>query len=212
MRSLFARCRSASFFKRFVSEIAPFSRKTYQSCHCEEGAAFAPDAAIFNETICHPVTNYGCAERNRTLKESGTTQRIHVFCDRDFFLFRAPVLRCGMPYLWLKDCRVAALLAMTRNCSGFVWKTDGFGRMQVFSSRIDVPFLHDPHNDTKLRRFWVKIACFARILTLPLHADGCRLLVFRTLLQSAGVSKSPELPETVGNWGLHFGKNAFIIN
>ena len=32
-------------------------------------AHFAPDAAIFNETICHPETNYGCAERNRTLKE-----------------------------------------------------------------------------------------------------------------------------------------------
>ena len=31
--------------------------------------ARAPDAAIFNETICHPGTNYGCAERNRTLKE-----------------------------------------------------------------------------------------------------------------------------------------------
>ena len=51
MRSFFARCRSAPFFKRFVPEIAPFSRKTNQICHCEEGAAFAPDAAIFNESI-----------------------------------------------------------------------------------------------------------------------------------------------------------------
>ena len=32
-------------------------------------------------------------------RESGMTQRIHVFCDRDFFLFRAPVLRHGMPCL-----------------------------------------------------------------------------------------------------------------
>ena len=30
--------------------------------------ARAPDAAIFDETICHPVTNYGRAERNRTLE------------------------------------------------------------------------------------------------------------------------------------------------
>ena len=30
---------------------------------------------------------------------SGTMQRIHVFCDRNFFLLRAPVLRHGMPYL-----------------------------------------------------------------------------------------------------------------
>ena len=44
-------------FKRFVPEIAPFSRKTDQICHCEEGAIFAPDAAIFNEAICHPGTN-----------------------------------------------------------------------------------------------------------------------------------------------------------
>ena len=28
-------------------------------------------------------------------------QRIHVFCDRDSFLLRAPVLRCGMPCLRL---------------------------------------------------------------------------------------------------------------
>ena len=51
MRSFFARYRSASFFKRFVLKIVPFSRKTNQICHCEEGAAFAPDAAIFDETI-----------------------------------------------------------------------------------------------------------------------------------------------------------------
>ena len=30
--------------------------------------ARAPDAAILNETICHPVTKYGRTERNRTLK------------------------------------------------------------------------------------------------------------------------------------------------
>ena len=29
---------------------------------------------------------------------SKTTQRIHVFCDRDSFLFCTPVLRHGMPY------------------------------------------------------------------------------------------------------------------
>ena len=34
-------------------------------------------------------------------RESGMTHRIHVFCDRDFFLFRTPVLRRRMPYLRL---------------------------------------------------------------------------------------------------------------
>ena len=33
--------------------------QAYRFCHCEEGAAFAPDAAIFNETICHLETKYG---------------------------------------------------------------------------------------------------------------------------------------------------------
>ena len=36
--------------------------QAYQICHCEEGAFFAPEAAIFNGTICHPETKYGCAE------------------------------------------------------------------------------------------------------------------------------------------------------
>ena len=115
LRLFFAQCRSASSFKRFVPEIAPFSRKTYQICHCEEGAFFArcrsassfkhsfrklfrfsakptrfviarraraPDAAIFDGTICHPGTNYGCAERNRTINKergSGTMQQIPCF-------------------------------------------------------------------------------------------------------------------------------------
>ena len=67
---------NCSVFNRFVPEIVPFSRKTHQICHCEEGAAFAPDAAILNGTICHPVTNYGRAERNRTInKERGSRMK-----------------------------------------------------------------------------------------------------------------------------------------
>ena len=72
-----------------------FFDQTYRFCHCEEGAAFAPDAAIFNDAICHSVTKYGRAERR---------SRSYVFCYKYSFLLRAPVLRHGMPYLWLKDC------------------------------------------------------------------------------------------------------------
>ena len=36
--------------------------QAYRFCHCEEGAIFAPDAAIFNDAICHPETKYGYAE------------------------------------------------------------------------------------------------------------------------------------------------------
>ena len=50
-------CRFVKNYKLFVLRTVLFSRKTYQSCHCEEGAAFAPDAAIFDDAICHPGTN-----------------------------------------------------------------------------------------------------------------------------------------------------------
>jgi len=56
-------------FQTFISEIVPFSNVSFrkllrfpakpQICHCEEGAALAPDAAIFNGTICHPGTRHG---------------------------------------------------------------------------------------------------------------------------------------------------------
>ena len=41
------------------------------------------------------------------------------FCDRDSFLLRAPVLRHGISFLRLKDCHVAALLAMTQKWQVF---------------------------------------------------------------------------------------------
>ena len=38
---------------------ASFSSKTCQFCHCEEGAFFAPDAAIFKPEAWHPITKHG---------------------------------------------------------------------------------------------------------------------------------------------------------
>ena len=114
--ALFARYRSASFFKRFVPEIVPFSNVSFRKLFRFPAKptrfviarrARAPDAAIFDETICHPGTNYGCTERNRTInKERGSKMKLGnpCFCDRNFFLLCASVLRHGMPYLRLKDC------------------------------------------------------------------------------------------------------------
>ena len=114
MRSFFARYCSASSFKRSFRKLLRF--QSFRSGNCSVfpqnppdlslrgGRIFAPDAAIFDGTICHPGTNYGCAKRNRTInKERGSRmkQGIHVFCDRGFFLLRAPVLRCGIPCLKL---------------------------------------------------------------------------------------------------------------
>ena len=57
-------------------------------------------------TMRFVIPKRNVVERNETEpwneeRERGTKQRIHVFCDRDSFLLRAPVLRCGMPYLRL---------------------------------------------------------------------------------------------------------------
>ena len=43
---LFLRSIAPQNLKLFVLETVLFSSKTYQICHCEEGAFFAPDAAI----------------------------------------------------------------------------------------------------------------------------------------------------------------------
>ena len=157
LRLFFVRYCSAPFFKCFIPEIAPFSRKTHQICHCEEGAILAPDAAFFDGTICHPGTNYGCAGRNRTLKgrERKRNEAANpLFCNRAFFLFRAPVLRHGMPRRSLKDCHVAALLAMTQNWNVFVWKTDVFCFMRSFFARCcSAPFF---------KRFVPEIVSFSR--------------------------------------------------
>ena len=100
-------------FQTFIPEIVPFSivsfRKLFRfpakpTRFVIARRARAPDAAIFDGTICHPGTNYGCTERNRTINKergSGMKRRIPCFCDRASFLFRAPVLRHGMPYLKL---------------------------------------------------------------------------------------------------------------
>ena len=64
-----------------------------------------------------------------------TTQRIHSFCDRGSFLLRTPVLLCSRASL--RDA-IPQTLRLPRRCA--------------------------PRNDTELKRFWVKIAYFARIL------------------------------------------------
>ena len=126
MRSFFARCRSALSFKRFVPEIVSFPRKTYQSCHCEEGAAFAPDAAIFDGTICHPGTNYGCAERNRTLE--GRARKRSEAANPMFFVI-------GLPSCFVLPC-------FATGC-------------HAFGLKIATAALR-PRNDTELGRFYLE--------------------------------------------------------
>ena len=96
--------------------------------------ARAPDAAILNGAICHPGTNYGCAERNRTLKERESKRS--EAANPMFFVI-------GLPACFVLPCFGAGCRA--------------------FSFQIATAALR-PRNDTELRRFGVKIAYFARIL------------------------------------------------
>ena len=77
--------------------------------------ARAPDAAIFNGTICHPGTNYGCAERNRTInKERGSRmkQGIHVFV---IGLSSCFVLPCLVPGCHAFGLKIATAAMRPRN-------------------------------------------------------------------------------------------------
>ena len=74
-----------------------------------------PSRQALTERFVIPKRNMAGRNETEPWKEERkrNERRIHVFCDRNFFLLRAPVLRCGIPCLRVKDCRVAALLAMT---------------------------------------------------------------------------------------------------
>ena len=93
--------------------------QTFRSGNCSVFPQNLPNLSLRGGRILRP-TRQSLTERfvipERTMvgrnetepwseeRERGTKQRIHVFCDRDSFLLRAPVLRCGMPYLRLSDC------------------------------------------------------------------------------------------------------------
>ena len=59
----------------------PYFRSSLPILSLRGGRIFAPDAAIFNDAICHPKTKYGRAERR---------SRSYVFCYKYSFLLRAP--------------------------------------------------------------------------------------------------------------------------
>ena len=58
---IFARCCSASFFKRFVPKNVPFFSKTCQICHCEEGACARRGNLKRSETASRNEARQGCA-------------------------------------------------------------------------------------------------------------------------------------------------------
>ena len=58
---IFARCCSASFFKRFVPKNVPFLSKTCQICHCEEGACARRGNLKRSETASRNEARRGCA-------------------------------------------------------------------------------------------------------------------------------------------------------
>ena len=120
LRIFFARCRSAPFFKRFVPEIVPFSIVSFQKLFRFSAKptkfviarrASAPDAAIFNETICHSETNYGRAERNKALE--GRARKQNEAANLMFFMIGLPscfVLPCFGAGCHTSNFKIAASL------------------------------------------------------------------------------------------------------
>ncbi len=89
-----------------------------------------PDAAIFNDAICHPVTKYGCAERNRTLE--GRERKQNEAANPMFFgiglpsCFVLPCFATGCHTFGLKIATAAMRPRNDTNWSVLVWKTDVF--------------------------------------------------------------------------------------
>ena len=54
--------KSEGWILRSVFSIEPIGSVIARRVH------FAPDAAIFDDAICHPETKYGCTERNKALE------------------------------------------------------------------------------------------------------------------------------------------------
>ena len=100
--------------------------------------ARAPDAAIFDGTICHPGTNYGCAERNRTINKgrgSRMKQRIHVFVIGISFCF---VLPCFVPGCHTSNFKIATAALRPRNdteLERFYLENRRFSFMRSFFAR-----------------------------------------------------------------------------
>ena len=136
-------------FQTFIPEIVPFSivsfRKLFRFPAKPTRFVIARRAHSLRSTRQSLTERFAIPERTMVARnetepwkeERGRRmkRRIHVFCDRDFFLLRAPVLRHGMPCLKLSDCHVAALLAMTQNWNVFIWKTDVFHFLRLFFAR-----------------------------------------------------------------------------
>ena len=156
--AIFARYRSASFFKRFVSEIVPFSKVSFRKLFRFPAKptrfviarrARAPDAAIFNRTICHSVANYGCTERNRTLKER--ERKRNEAANLMFFV------------IGISSCFVLPCFAT--GC-------------HTFNFKIATAALR-PRNDTKMVGFAIKPTIYIskmfeiRLAGAPCFATGC---------------------------------------
>ena len=97
-------CRSAKNYKFFVLKTVTFPRKTYQFCHCEEGALLAPDVAIFDGTKRHPGTKYRESERNRIQKKAGRSETTHITnCILHLFILLHTACLVSCPRASLRD-------------------------------------------------------------------------------------------------------------
>ncbi len=97
----------------------------FQTFHSENCSVFLQNLPILSLRGGH----FQCPTRQSETGRNGIPERdtakpvrCRLATNQNFGItsFCAPVLRHGMPYLWLKDCHVATLLAMTQNRGIFV--------------------------------------------------------------------------------------------
>ena len=117
------------FLRAFFCEVSLCI--VFQTFHSENRSVFLQNLPNLSLRGGHFQCPTRQSETGRNgIPERGTAKpaRCRLATNQNFGItsFCAPVLRHGMPYLWLKDCHVAALLAMTQNWDGFICKTDVF--------------------------------------------------------------------------------------
>ena len=104
-----------------------------------------PDAAIFNDAICHPVTKYGCAERNRTLE--GRERKQNEAANPMFFGIGLPscfVLPCFATGCHTFGLKIATAAMRPRNDTNLERFSLENGRFYFCG------FLVSPHKNLKL--------------------------------------------------------------
>ena len=154
--AIFARYRSAPFFKHSFRKSFRFPANPTRFVIARR--ARAPDAAIFDETICRPETNYGCAERNRTInkeRESGMKQRIPFFVIGISSCFVLPCFGAGCHTFGFQIATAATRPRNDTKIGTFLFENGRFSFMRLFFAQC--------RSASFFKRFVPEIVAFSNV-------------------------------------------------